>query len=546
MINVEDQSAQPFFRNTRVAGFWVSPAGEHVAVAICKRFSHAGSQQLLYDLADLDLSSRRIRVLASDLMLGPTPFTVSWSPDGSKLAARAAGRDANGELTILSIGALASQLFRVPGEHDGEIRFAGTVVQLPLWDERSQSVILASQGKIWRSALQDGQTHLLATFPGKQVETIRKGEGSAWTAEKGSAIIVIARDEANETRSFWKVDVETGRTVELFSGEFDVDSPLQMVVPQNSDRVLFLSQSAAHPFDLWQFSPQQPGPERITNLNLELKQYPMNSSKIVEWRSLDGQVIRGAMLFPSPFDPNKRYPLVVGVYGGQLLSATAQDWGLEGCETPINAQLLATRGYVVLCSDAPQVLGTPMYDLAKTVLPGIDKLVEIGIVDPDRVGLIGHSYGGYSVLSLLVQTNRFKAAVMSDGYGDLLSQYGVMDSSGASFGIASEEQGQGLMGDTPWNVRDRYTENSPVFYLDRVHTPLLILHGGSDHVVPSFLADEVFVGLRRLGKTAAYGIYPGEGHSALGWSYGHYEDYLTRVINWLGRYVPTDGEDREK
>jgi dipeptidyl aminopeptidase/acylaminoacyl peptidase len=544
-VNAEKGNAHPVVTNVRVAGMWVSPVGDHVAVAVRKRFAHAGSQQLLYDLADLDSASGQLTVLAADLMLGPTPFTVSWSPDGTMLAARAAGRETRGELTILNLNKHTSQTFRVPGEHSGEVRFAGSVVQLPLWDRQSQSVLLAAQGKIWRASLGDGQVHLLANFPGNQVETIQKGEGAVWTVGQANAMVVIARDEGDEARSFWRINLATGERVKLFSGQFDVDSPLQMVVPQDSDALFFLRQSAAHPYDVWQFSTLEAEPRRLTNLNPELDRYPMSSSKIIEWRSLDGQVVRGSVLLPSAFDPGKRYPLVVGVYGGQLLSAAAQSWGLAGCETPINAQLLATRGYVVLCPDAPQSLGSPMYDLAKTVLPGINKLIDIGIADPDRVGLIGHSYGGYSVLSLLVQTNRFKAAVMSDGYGDLFSSYGVMDSAGASFGIAIDEKGQGLMGDTPWNVRDRYTENSPVFYLDRVQTPLLILHGGGDPTVPSFLADEVFVGLRRLGKTASYGIYPGEGHSAVAWSYDHYRDYLTRALDWLDKYVPT-GADHKK
>src|SRR5208282_721110 len=149
----------------------------------------------------------------------------------------------------------------------------------------------------------------------------------------------------------------------------------------------------------------------------------------------------------------------------------------------------ATRGYAVLLPDAPQRLGTPMIDLAKTVLPGVTKVIEMGIADPERLGIMGHSYGGYSVLCLIVQTRRFKAAVMSGGFGDLFADYGSIDQLGNSFGVASEEKGQGLMDGTPWDFRDRYLENSPFFYLDRVETPLLILHGSNDTTVPGFLAD---------------------------------------------------------
>src|SRR5260370_30563974 len=103
-----------------------------------------------------------------------------------------------------------------------------------------------------------------------------------------------------------------------------------------------------------------------------------------------------------------------------------------------------------------------MADLAKTVLPGVDKVIELGIADADRLGVIGHSYGGYSTLSLLVQTKRFKAGMMIDGFGDLIASYGQMGLDGTAFGTSVAEQGQQLMGGTPWEFRERYIENSPI------------------------------------------------------------------------------------
>src|SRR6185437_12751870 len=106
-------------------------------------------------------------------------------------------------------------------------------------------------------------------------------------------------------------------------------------------------------------------------------------------------------------------------------------------------------------------LGTPMVDLAKTVLPGVNQVIDMGIADPERLGIFGHSYGGYSALALISQTTRFKAAVMSAGFGDLMALYGEMDGNGSAFGTALAEGGQGLMGGPPWEFRERYIENSP-------------------------------------------------------------------------------------
>ena len=93
------------------------------------------------------------------------------------------------------------------------------------------------------------------------------------------------------------------------------------------------------------------------------------------------------------------------------------------------------------------------------------------------------------------------------------------------------------MGGTPWEVRERYIENSPIFYLDRVEAPVLLIHGAADHGAPPFLADQVFSGLRRLGKRVEYARYVGESHSEEGWSLPNQIDYLNRVVAWFDRYL---------
>ena len=237
----------------------------------------------------------------------------------------------------------------------------------------------------------------------------------------------------------------------------------------------------------------------------------------------------------------KRYPLIVWVYGGGLLSDCLDHFGLAGTG-PFNLQLLATRGYAVLLPDAPLQAGTPMLDLAKTVLPGVNRVVEMGIADAGRVGLFGHSYGGYSVLSLIVQTSRYELRAI-DGYGDILGVYGTMDKDGTAFGTSVEEEGQGLMMATPWQLRPRYIENSPIFFLDRVETPILMIHGSNDKVVPVFLGNEVFVALRRLGKQAEYARYEGESHSMYQWAYADQVDLWNRIISWLDQTLIKKAEN---
>jgi dipeptidyl aminopeptidase/acylaminoacyl peptidase len=161
-----------------------------------------------------------------------------------------------------------------------------------------------------------------------------------------------------------------------------------------------------------------------------------------------------------------------------------------------NCHVLATRGFAVLAPDAPIREGMPMEDLMGTVMPGVNAAIDQGFADPDRIAVMGQSYGSYSVLALITQTNRFKAAIITAAvlHPDLFADY--LANQGASIGYY--EKGQGNMRGTIWEQRDRYFRNSPLFLFDRIETPLLIGQGQNDGTLVA--SDAIFAGLERLGK----------------------------------------------
>jgi dipeptidyl aminopeptidase/acylaminoacyl peptidase len=165
----------------------------------------------------------------------------------------------------------------------------------------------------------------------------------------------------------------------------------------------------------------------------------------------------------------------------------------------------------------------------------VNKTIEMGIADSAKLGIWGMSYGGYSTISAVTQTTRFKAAVMEAGVGDIISMYGQLNDNGVPRSHGWAESSQGLMGGTLWEQRDRYIENSPIFYLDRVTTPVLILHGEQDDNVRHWQSDEVYAGLLRLGKEVEYRLYPGERHAIAGDA--NVLDYWQSIIRWFDTYI---------
>ena len=258
-------------------------------------------------------------------------------------------------------------------------------------------------------------------------------------------------------------------------------------------------------------------------------------SAIASWRSMDADTVRGLLLLPSDYAPGQRYPTVAWVYAGWNVGTEFQHtFGVFDFNATYNAQLLATRGYVVFVPDIPIHAGTPMADIAKVVLPGIDKVVELGVADPDRLGLWGQSNGGYTVLSLLVQSPRFRAAITgASGWADLFASYQLLYPDGTDEVFGWAEQGQGAMGGSPWEYRDRYIENSPFFYLDRINAPLLVQYGSEDNLAPASKA--VFVALRRLNRRVELIGYQGEDHVVL--ARANQIDYWNRASAWFDEHM---------
>ena len=249
-----------------------------------------------------------------------------------------------------------------------------------------------------------------------------------------------------------------------------------------------------------------------------------------------GMEIESRLLLPPGLDESKRYPLVVNIHGGPHGSF------YDGFN-PVE-QALATVGYLVL-SVNPRGSSTYGPDFLKAVLrdwggedfrdimASVDEVCALPYVDTDRLGVYGYSYGGFMSSWAIGHDTRFGAAVVGAPCIDLLGMYGTSDI-GVSFG---ERQWGGLRKD---NI-EAYLEHSPLTYADRVETPVLLLHGESDHRCPIEQSEQYFVTLRRLGKEVELVRFPGSSHGFL--RTGHpklREEYISRTLGWFNKHLGTE------
>jgi dipeptidyl aminopeptidase/acylaminoacyl peptidase len=534
-IDVASGKRHGIFRG-RIGTYKISPDGSRLAISVPTRFENPGSQQILFDIAVLTLVSGQSQVALSDVRLGSDGSGFSWSPDSKRLCLRT--NDENKDTsTYKVVDLVTSRVLILSTPSEPSRRSQRTA---PVWDEVGRDFYFAHNGELWRGDAVQGNATAIVRIPGRRILGLLScPPGRLWLLRKEFAL-AVTHDDNGKQDGVYEVNLTTGSSKKLmengqcYTCVLDGDS---LVVSQNGQTVVFVSEDSAHTPELWAADPEFKDLRQLTHLNPEFDSRPMGTARVIDWLSDDGERLHGALLLPANYQPGERYPLVVYVYGGVSLSDHFDRFGLAG-SGPANLQLLATRGYAVLLPDAPQHVGTPMLDLAKTILAGVNKSTELGIADPDRLAVMGHSYGGYSTLCLIVQTGRFKAAISIAGGSDLFGFYGEMQDDASAYGVAIAEHGQGAMGGTPWERRERYIENSPFFYFDRIQTPVLIIQGSTDTAVAPFLGDQIFVALRRLGKEAEYAKYEGEEHSpSQEWSYEHQVDLSYRIIRWLDEHL---------
>jgi dipeptidyl aminopeptidase/acylaminoacyl peptidase len=542
LIDAKSGSVERVAQGLRPRGYWIAPDGAHIAFTNFRGDEADNSQQVLYDLHVYARVDRTTRMVATGLRL-EFGTSISFAPDGKRLAILTGGTKGRGDCLVVSVDG-GEPINLTKGDHPN----LSHPSRPPLWDAEGRVIYIVGDGGLWKATVDDGVLTRLTNREGwRIVEPVTAEHGRIWSPDDGRSTVVVIWDEATKRVGFERVDLRSGgRTRLLEEDKYYGNSsnlPFDLRGSVDGSRVFYVAEDAGHPPDLWMASADLRDPRRVTRLNPELTRYRFGTSRLVEWRGIDGEALRGTLLLPSDYRDGRRYPLIVSIYGGARLSGDVNRFGAGFVDA--NLQLLATRGYAVLLPDTPVHPGGVARDLFKAVMPGVEKVVELGIADPERLGVMGHSFGGYSVAVLITQTTRFRAAVTSAGIYDLICYYGQMGPDGDALAVGMCEEGQFLLGGPPWEFPMRYLENSPMTHLDRVHTPVLMVHGALDFI-PVAQANELFVGLRRLGREVVYVRYEGEGHWQGDWGYANVVDYWDRVLAWFDEHIGPGGASRGK
>ncbi len=485
----------------------------------------------------VDVASRK----ATQLITGAhDEHLPAWSPDGKRIAyvtkrGPDPDRTLNWDIYVIEAraGAPEAQLTRFAGadlDPDLETR--------PAWSPDGKRIAYLQSGedkwiyyKPWSLAIVDVESGEVSRPAGVEINHTKP----VFAADGQSVIALV---EESRVTHVSRIDLATGRVTPLTTGpRFDFD-----FAAAENGRIAVLGGDDLHPYRIQAIEGTQgtvpfaidakgtvPSGRVIADHNEWLSERRLAPVEPIEFRSADGTPIHGFLVKPVDYEAGKRYPTILRIHGGpvyQFSHEFMEDW-----------QVYAANGYAVVAAN-PRGSSGRGFEFANAiyadwgnkdtadVLAAVDHVAKMGIADPDRLGIGGHSYGGILTDAVIARDGRFKAAISSAGAANVYGMYG--------FDMYTREYELEL--GLPWRDREAYDRVSyPFFNVDKITAATLFLCEELDENVPCLGGMQMYQALRSLGVPARLVIYPGEYHPVTIPSY--LRDRMQRSLDWYGRYL---------
>ena len=473
-----------------------------VPYAVEAMWGEGGSDVYLVDA--LAGTRKRIRTRArGGASLSPTAKYVTWFEDGKWNAYTiATGRtvDLTGSMNVR----FDQETYDTPNTPPAW-GIAG-------WTPNDASVLVYDRYDIWELDPAGARAPRVVTDSvGRRSRMVFRvvdlDEENRWI-DPAKPLLLRAVDDSTKASGFWQDRVTGGgQPTKIVMANKALGTPQKA---KNAEQYL-LTQSTFQEFpDLWT-GKSLDGLAKISDANPQQKNHRWGTAEIVRWLNADGVPVRGLLYKPEDFDPSRKYPMVVYFYE-QHTPALYQYTAPSG-RNIINAPVYVSKGYLVFMPDIHYTEGYPGPSALKTIVPGVQALIARGFVKEDGVGIQGQSWGGYQTAYIITQSNLFKAAMAGAPVANMTSAYGGIRWESGNSRSGQYEHGQSRIGGSPWEYPTRYIENSPLFYADRIRTPLFIMHNDADGAVPWYQGIEMFIAMRRLGKEAYLVNYNGDAHN---------------------------------
>jgi dienelactone hydrolase/cell division septation protein DedD len=495
----------------------------NVGLGIDDRAYRRASSWVAQDYGDLyavSLANGNRRLLARhalDASLSPDGrYALAWS---ETLAHWIAYRTSDGRAVVL--GAHVGTRFAL--EDDDHPEPAQPYGQGG-WIAGDNGVLLYDRYDVWRADPSTGDAIDLTAGAGRRTHTVYsplQPDPDAQAYDAGKPILLSLIDEQTMASGYARVTPSGGspttllRADELINGTRQPfagglhDLGVEPIAAKDASVYAFIRETFRYR-ELWTSDAAFGHLQQVSDSNPQQALYRWGSERLIHYRASDGTPLRAVMLVPDGLQRNRKAPMLVYFY--ETWSSMYHTYYAPGPGTSPNLTRYVSNGYVVLLPDVRYRIGHPGKSAVNCILPAVDAALRSGYVDPQRVGIAGHSWAAYQINYLLTQTHRFRAAEAGAAVDDMTSAYGGIRLESGVVREGQYEHGQSRIGATPWDRPDLYIENSGIFGIKRITTPYLTVHNDSDTAVPAFQGIEFITAMRRLGKVAYLFSFDGEQH----------------------------------
>ncbi len=400
------------------------------------------------------------------------------------------------------------------------------------WLNDMESVLIYDRYDLWRFNLRSGEAINLTEGEGRKQQVsfrIRRLDSQPMLDATGEVLMEGFNDNT-KVRAIYTAQLDR----QGVSKVLDTGQNLRLrQLTGDETHIMFTRESQDLFPDLWVTDIRFRDQVKVSDLQRQLAPFNWGRASLVSYQSADGVPLQGIVIKPGDYDPSKRYPVFVYFY--EQFSQRLHDFN----QTVINHRpsfgYYASNGYVVFLPDVHFIEGRPGMSAVKALVPGVQKLIDLGIADPNAIGLHGHSWSGYLAAYVVTQTDIFAATIAGAPVSNMTSAYsGIRWGSGMARQF-QYETGQSRIGSSLFDRRYLYIENSPVFYAHEINTPVLLMHGDVDEAVPWEQSIEMYLAMRRAGKEVIFLQYRDEPHHPQ--KYSNKVDYTIRMKEYFDHYL---------
>ncbi|MFV0417214.1 MAG: prolyl oligopeptidase family serine peptidase [Dysgonomonas sp.] len=380
------------------------------------------------------------------------------------------------------------------------------------WTENDEAILIYDKYDIWKLDPKGVTTPInLTKGRGREKQVILryiKTDPESRFIKPKEKLLLSAFDDVTKMNGFYELDSRSILKYLSMAG-YSYSIPIKA---KDKQVYCYTKSNFNTSPDLYATSNMWKNEGKLSDINPQMKEYNWGTAELVSWTMFDGNTSQGILYKPEDFDPNKKYPVMIYFY-----EKHSNDLYRYSAPAPsrsiINIPFFCSRGYIVFTPDIHYTTGHPGENAYNAIVSGAEMLIENPWVDKDNMAIQGQSWGGYQTAYLVTRTNMFKAAGAGAPVSNMFSAYGGIRWDSGMSRQFQYEQTQSRIGATIWEAPDLYVENSPIFFADKVETPLLIMHNDKDGAVPWYQGIEYFMALRRLNKPVWLLQYNNEAHN---------------------------------